>query len=140
MYSQNNGASKSSNRWRRRRIKKKIGSLPREQRPLLFAVLEQVWFCQIQCVRDTPQNRRTKKIITLNLRRMETTQTGLVQVHVFMVTDADQHHCLWTTNLKRPLRRHAITQHVTERNYQNHAIQTPSSLTFTTHRNPCQAA
>ena len=30
--------------------------------------LEQVRFCQIQCVRDTPQNRRTKKIITLNLK------------------------------------------------------------------------
>ena len=96
---------------------------------------EQVRFCQIHCVRDTPQNRRTKKIITLNLKEKETTQSGLVQVHVFMVTDAEQHHLGKPTRNGTP-----STQYVTERNYQNHAIQTPSSLTFTTHRNPCQAA
>ena len=72
------------------------------QTPAKVPPLEQVRFCQIQCVRDTPQTG------TLSVRRIETTQSGLVQVHVFMVTDADQHHSLVDhNNLGNP---HGITR------------------------------
>ena len=73
------------------------------QTPSKSTPFEQVRFCKVQCVHDTPQNRRTKKIITLNLKEKETTQSGLVQVHVFMVTDAVQHYSLVDhTNLGNP--------------------------------------
>ena len=89
------------------------------QTPAKVPPLEQVRFCQIQCVRDTPQNRRTKKIITLNLKENGNDPVRLVHVHVFMVPDADQHHLLCEPQQPGKPTRNGTpsTRHVTERKY-----------------------